>query len=62
MKIEKRQDGSTRAQVNETSTRKTVTDSSGKTLGWYDRNTDKTFDRSGRVVGQGEQTGILFPK
>jgi len=62
MKLVKRADGSTRAQINETWTRKTVTDANGKTLGWYDANSDKTFDRTGRVVGQGDQTGALYPE
>jgi hypothetical protein len=62
MKLVKRADGSTRAQINESGTRKTVQDSSGKTQGWYDANTDKTFDRTGRVVGQGDQTGALYPE
>lgn len=62
MKLVKRADGSTRAQINENGTRKTVHDSSGKTQGWYDTNTDKTFDRTGKVVGQGDQTGALYPE
>ena len=62
MKLVKRADGSTRAQINESGTRRTVQDSSGETQGWYDSNTDKTFDKSGRVIGQGDQTGALYPE
>jgi hypothetical protein len=37
-----------------------VQDASGKTLGRHDENTDKTLDRSGRVVYDGDQTSALF--
>ena len=30
-------------------------------LAWYDKNTDRTHDRSGRVVGYGDQTGKFIP-
>lgn len=32
----------------------------GNLLGWYDRNTDKTHDRSGNVVAFGNQVSMLL--
>lgn len=31
-------------------------------LAWYDRNTDRTFDRTGKNAGAGDQTGKFIPK
>ena len=30
-------------------------------LAWYDKNTDRTFDRTGKSVGPGDQTGRFIP-
>lgn len=35
-------------------------DASGKSVGRYDENTDKTFDRSGRALYDGDQTSALI--
>lgn len=35
-------------------------DRSGKTLGWYDKNTDKTFDKSGSPLYSGDMTRALL--
>ena len=35
-------------------------DKSGKTLGWYDKNTNKTFDKSGSPVYVGDMTRALL--
>ena len=35
-------------------------DKSGKTLGWYDKNTNKTFDKSGSPVYVGDMTKALL--
>jgi len=37
-----------------------VQDASGNTLGRYDRNTNKTVDKSGKVRYSGDQTSALF--
>ena len=37
-----------------------VQDASGATLGRHDENTNKTLDKSGRVVYDGDQTSALF--
>ena len=36
-----------------------VEDASGKMLGRYDKNTDKTIDSSGKVMYSGDQTTML---
>lgn len=46
--------------INEDSGRRTLFDSSGAMLGYYNKNTNKTFDRSGAVVGQGDQLTRLL--
>lgn len=30
-------------------------------LAWYDKNTDRTFDRTGKNAGAGDQTGKFIP-
>jgi hypothetical protein len=30
-------------------------------LAWHDRNTNRTFDRTGRNAGAGDQTGKFIP-
>lgn len=34
---------------------------SGGLLAWYDKNTDRTFDRTGKNAGAGDQTGKFIP-
>lgn len=34
---------------------------SGGLLAWYDKNTDRTFDRTGKNSGAGDQTGKFIP-
>jgi len=31
-------------------------------LAWYDRNTDRTFDRTGKQAGYGDQTKKFIPR
>lgn len=31
-------------------------------LAWYDRNTDRTFDRTGKQAGYGDQTKKFTPR
>jgi len=41
----------------------TITDSAGSLLGWFDPNTRKTHDRSGKVVASGgDVRASLIPK
>ena len=40
--------------------RTVVQDASGKTLGHYEKNQDKTFDKSGRALYSGDQTSALI--
>ena len=40
--------------------RTVVQDASGATLGHYEKNQDKTFDKSGRALYSGDQTSALF--
>lgn len=37
-----------------------VQDSAGKTLGWHDDNVDKTLDKSGSALYDGDQTSALI--
>jgi hypothetical protein len=37
-----------------------VEDASGKTLGRFDKNVNKTVDKSGKVLYSGDQTSALF--
>jgi len=37
-----------------------VEDASGKQIGRFDRNTNKTFDKSGKAAYSGDQTSALF--
>lgn len=37
-----------------------VEDASGAVLGRYDKNTNKTLDKSGKVRYSGDQTSVLF--
>jgi hypothetical protein len=37
--------------------RKEIRDRSNALLGWYNPHQDKTFDRSGRSIGSGDQRG-----
>lgn len=51
--------GATIGQLRETGARILAQDKSGQTLGWYDKNTKKTFDKSGRPVYDGDMTKAL---
>ena len=44
----------------EVGSRTVVQDASGATLGHYDKNQDKTFDKSGRALYSGDQTSALI--
>ena len=35
-------------------------DASGKSIGRFDKNTNKTFDKTGRAVYEGDQTSALL--
>ena len=60
MKLIKNQSGKTIARLMETSNyRHDITDASGRMLGYYNPKLDKTFDRSGALVGNGDQRMIL---
>jgi hypothetical protein len=37
-----------------------VQDSAGQTVGWFDRNTNKTFDKSGKPLYSGDMTVALL--
>lgn len=52
--------GETVGQIWEQGTRIFAQDTSGQTLGWYDKNTDKTFDKSGRPVYDGNMVTALL--
>lgn len=41
-------------------TRITAQDKSGQTLGWFDKNSEKTFDKSGKPLYSGDMTRALF--
>jgi hypothetical protein len=52
--------GRVRGYINETLSRKTISDKSNKTLGWYDKAQDKTFSRQGQYIGPGDQSMSLL--
>ena len=52
--------GETVGQLVEQGARILAQDRSGKTLGWYDKNTDKTFDKSGSPLYSGDMTRALL--
>lgn len=52
--------GETVGYLMEQGTRILAQDKSGKTLGWYDKNTDKTFDKSGSPLYSGNMVRALF--
>lgn len=58
--IIKNASGETVGQLVETGTRILAQDKSGKTLGWYDKNTEKTFDKSGCPLYSGNMTRALL--
>ncbi len=60
MRLIQAANGRTRGKLIETGNRIQITDPSGRLLGWYDENQDKTFDRSGRYIGPGDQTMSLL--
>jgi hypothetical protein len=41
--------------------RKEIRDRSNALLEWHNPHLDKTFDRSGRLVGSGDQRGRFIP-
>ena len=52
--------GRTIGYKNQRGTQTIVEDASGKMLGRYDGNVDKTVDRTGRVRYYGDQSSMLF--
>ena len=52
--------GETLGYITEHSDRRTIYDAAGAMLGYYNKNTDKTFDRSGAMVGNGDQLTRLL--
>jgi hypothetical protein len=44
------------------SNRRELRSKSNGLLAWYDKNTDRTFDRTGKNAGAGDQTGKFIPR
>jgi len=42
--------------------RKELRSRSNGLLAWYDKNTNRTFDRTGRNAGAGDQRGKFIPR
>ena len=60
MKLLKDKNGRTRGFLVEQIGRTVLRDPQGATLGWYDKNQNRTFDKSGRYVGNDNQLTILL--
>jgi hypothetical protein len=58
--IVKNASGKPIGQIWEAGNRIYAQDTAGKTLGWYDKNTDKTFDKSGSPVYSGNMVRALL--
>jgi hypothetical protein len=52
--------GATIGQLVEQGTRILAQDKSGKTLGWFEKNSNKTFDKSGKPLYSGNMVSMLF--
>lgn len=52
--------GQIKGYLNEAGPRTFIYDPSGNVLGWYDKNTDKTYNKSNTVVAMGNQVMILL--
>jgi hypothetical protein len=52
--------GETIGQLLETGSRILAQDRSGKTLGWFEKNSNKTFDKSGSPKYIGDMTRALI--
>lgn len=52
--------GELRGYIQELGTKKYVYDKNGAQLGWYDHQTDCTFNRSGQFRGKGDQVMSLL--
>jgi hypothetical protein len=46
--------------IMEAGDRKTLQDPQGRTMGWYSKSQNRTYDRQGALVGPGEQLTILL--
>jgi hypothetical protein len=60
MELVKDASGKTVGQKVKCGSQTIVQDASGKTLGRYDENTDKTVDKSGKALYNGDHTDMLF--
>lgn len=52
--------GKTVAQTMEAGDRTLLQDASGSTLGWHDKNTNQTYNKSGRAVYKGNHLSALL--
>ena len=52
--------GSVKAYIIEEGDRKSILTPNGEVLGWYLKSQDKTFNRSGTMIGFGEQLQVLL--
>jgi len=53
--------GETKAILKESPNKLILTDKSGAMLGSYDKDQNKTFSRSGAMLGQGNMLAYLLP-
>lgn len=55
--------GKTLAFQNETANRNELRSRSNGLIAWHDKkNTDRTYDKSGRSIGSGDQTARFIPR
>jgi hypothetical protein len=52
--------GNTRGWYTEIGDRKQINGKGGRNLGWYDKARDKTYNRQGAYIGNGDQTASLL--
>lgn len=52
--------GETKGYIDNSGHRLIIRDSSGNMLGWYDKNMNRTFNKSGTCVGHGNILSFLL--
>jgi hypothetical protein len=52
--------GALRARIDEDQNKKQIFDKTGRFMGFYDKRTDTTHDKTGRLFGRGEQLALLL--
>jgi YD repeat-containing protein len=52
--------GATLGYINEDGSRKTLYDTAGAMLGWYNEGQNRTYDRNGVMIGYGDQLTRLL--